>query len=154
VRLTATFTQPIQSRATPFLTVQLNFGHGKNLVPGLVELLVTTGTDDDTDLPADVVAALETVAAERTPDTVAKLWQHCAAHAAELEPRRVTLANLRERLAVLTEPFTTMVMDVAAKPRDTFILNRGDYAQPTEKVTPGTLGSLPSMPGLACRGFR
>jgi hypothetical protein len=48
-------------------------------------------------------------------------------------------ANLEERLAALTQPFPTMVMDVAAKPRDTFILNRGDYAQPTAKVDVGTI---------------
>jgi hypothetical protein len=39
-----------------------------------------------------------------------------------------------------------MVMNVAAKPRDTFILNRGDYAQPTDKVTAGTPGFLPPLP--------
>jgi hypothetical protein len=62
------------------------------------------------------------------------------AHSAELEPQAQSLANLKERLAVLTEPFTTMVMDVAAKPRDTFILNRGDYAQPTVKGNRGHAG--------------
>jgi hypothetical protein len=35
---------------------------------------------------------------------------------------------------------------VADKPRDTFVLNRGDYAQPTEKVTPGTPAALPPAP--------
>ncbi len=39
-----------------------------------------------------------------------------------------------------------MVMDLAAKPRDTFILNRGDYAQPTIKVSAGTIEALPPMP--------
>ena len=39
-----------------------------------------------------------------------------------------------------------MVMDVAAKPRETFILNRGDYSQPTDRVQPGTLAVLPAFP--------
>jgi hypothetical protein len=38
-----------------------------------------------------------------------------------------------------------MVMDIAEKPRDTFILNRGDYAQPKEKVTPNTPAVLPPL---------
>jgi hypothetical protein len=97
-------------------------------------------------LPADVVAALQTAPAKRTAAMQNQLWRHCSAHASELEGRRVALANLRERLTALTEPFTTMVMDVAAKPRDTFILHRGDYAQPTVKVTPGTLAVLPPLP--------
>lgn len=59
---------------------------------------------------------------------------------------RVDLANLEDRVAALTQPFPTMVMNVAAEPRDTFILNRGDYAQPTEKVTAGTPSFLPPLP--------
>jgi len=146
VHLTATFAEPIRTAETAFLTVQLNFGHGKNLVPELVELLAITGTDDDSDLPAEVVAALGTSAFLRTDEQRACLWRHCAAHAAELAPRRVTLANLKERLSVLTDRFPTMVMAIAAKPRDTFILNRGDYSQPTRKVSPGTLTILPAPP--------
>jgi hypothetical protein len=146
VHLTATFGEPVHSDATPFLTVQLNFGNGRNQVPGLFELFAVTGTDDGTDLPNDIVAVLSAPASERTAEMKTRLWQHCAANAPELEPRRIEIANLKERLAVLTQPFTTMVMDVAEEPRDTFILHRGDYAQPTEKVEPGTLTSLPPMP--------
>lgn len=144
VHLTATLAQPLDARATPHLTVQLNFGAGKGLIAGLIEVAVITGTDDGTDLPAGIVAALATPAAERTPEMNAQLWQHCAAHAPEFARDRTALANLRDRLAALTEPFTTMIMAVAEKPRDTFILNRGDYAQPTVKVTPGTPAALPA----------
>jgi hypothetical protein len=146
VHLTATFAEPIRADTTPYLTVQLNFGNGRNLVAGLIEVLVMTGTDDGTELPAEVVAALEMPPEKRSAAANAMLWEYAAQHAAELEPRRIARANLEERLAVLTEPFTTMVMDVAAKPRETFILHRGDYAQPTEKVGPGTPAALPPMP--------
>jgi hypothetical protein len=74
---------------------------------------------------------------------------YCAAHAPELEPKRIALANLEERLAVLTQPFPTMVMDVAAQPRETFILHRGDYSQPTIQVTAATPAALPPMPAGA-----
>ena len=146
VHLTVTFAQPIRPEATPHLTVQLNFGNGRSQIAGLVELLALTGIDDGTDLPPDIVTALATPAAQRTDDIATKLWRHCAAHAAELAPKRVALANLKERLAVLTDTFPTMVMDVAAKPRDTFILNRGDYAQPTVKVTAAVPAALPPLP--------
>src|SRR5262249_25013254 len=101
-QLTATFAVPIRTDATPFLTARLNFGFGKGLVPGLIELLVVTGTDDCTDLPPEIVAALEMPEEQRSAEVQARLWQHCAAHAPELEARRVALANLEERLAVLT----------------------------------------------------
>ena len=146
VHLTATFAEPLNTKATPFLTTQLNFGFGDNMVPGLVELFAVTGTDDGTDLPAGVVTAIETPDNERTAEMKALLWQHCAAHSAELQATRVDLANLEERLAALTQPFPTMVMNVADKPRETFILNRGDYAQPTVKVSAATVAALPPMP--------
>jgi hypothetical protein len=151
VHITATFESPIDSTATPYLTVQLNFGNGRSLIPQLVELQVITGHDDGTELPKDVLTIIESEPADRTAEQTSALWTYCAAHAEELQRDRTHLANLRERAAVLTQPFTTMVMDVAAKPRETFILNRGDYMQPTEKVEADTIASLPAMPKDAPR---
>ena len=146
VRLTATLAQPISSARTPFLTVQLNFGHGRNLLPGQIELSILTGRDDDSDLPPPILATFAAAAAQRTPAQQSELWAYCAGHSQELQATRVDLANLEERLAALTKKFPTMVMDISPKPRDTFILNRGDYAQPTVKVTAGTIAALPAMP--------
>ena len=151
VRLTATFAQPLSTASTPFLTTQLVFGHGKSLVPGHFELFVITGNDDDSDLPPEIISTLETPEPQRSAAQRQALWIYCAVHGEEMQRTRVNLANLEERLAALTEPFPTMVMDVAAKPRDTFILNRGDYAQPTVKVDVGTIEALPPMPEGASR---
>ncbi|MFN9914210.1 MAG: hypothetical protein ACK53L_16595, partial [Pirellulaceae bacterium] len=104
------------------------------------------GTDDGTDLSAEILALLRVPPAARSPRQQQQLWQYCAAQAEELSSLRTELGNLRERLSVLSDSFTTMVMDVAAKPRETFILTRGDYAQPGEKVTAGTPAVLPSLP--------
>ena len=146
VRLTATFAEPLNSRQTPFLTTQLNFGHGDNLVPQHIELFAITGRDDDSDLPPGIIRIFATPLAQRSAEQKAELWTYCAAHAEELQRTRIDLANLEERLATLTQSYPTMVMNISAKPRDTFILNRGDYAQPTEKVTAGTIAALPPMP--------
>lgn len=149
VHITATLAKPLVPQTAPYLTAQLNFGAGRALIAGLVEIAAITGNDDGTDLPDDVIAALTTPAPQRTAEMKSRLWEHCAAYAAELARDRIALENLRERLAALTEPFTTMVMAVSDKPRDTFILNRGDYSQPTEKVTAGTLAILPPLPAGA-----
>lgn len=146
VHLTATLAAPLDPTGTPYLTVQLNFGAGRSLLPELVEVFAITGTDDGTDLPDEIVAALALPDGERPAGATAKLWDYCAKHAPELAARRIEQANLEERLAARTQPFSTMVMAVTDKPRDTFILNRGDYAQPTEKVAPGTPAALP-LPG-------
>jgi hypothetical protein len=46
---------------------------------------------------------------------------------------------------------TTMVMAEMKKPRDTFILARGDYRNQTEKVQPGVPAILPPLPADAPR---
>lgn len=146
VHLTVTFQEPLDAQQTPFLTTQLNFGHGGSLVPQYFELFVITGHDDDSDLPQEIIAIIQTPSSERTAEQRAELWRYCAAHSDEMKSVHIDLANLQERLATLTEPFPTMIMDVADKPRETFVLSRGDYSQPTEKVTPGTIAALPPMP--------
>jgi hypothetical protein len=143
-RLTARFADPVNATETPFLTVQLNFGAGQNLVAKRMELLVLTGEDDDTALTPAAITLLQTPDVARTPEQRAELTAYFAAHAPAMERTRVDMANLEERLAVQTQEFPTMVMNVAARPRETFLLNRGDYAQPTVKVSMATPAFLPA----------
>ena len=57
------------------------------------------------------------------------------------------LRDLREQSTRLEkEILTTMVMSELEKPRDTFILARGDYRNKTDKVEPGTPAVLPPLP--------
>lgn len=146
VRLTASFAKPLRASDTPFLTTQLVFGHGKSLIPGHFEFFAITGEDDDSELPLSIIDIIATTEANRNPEQQKTLWHYVAEHTRELQRTRIDLANLEERVAALTQPHPTMVMDVAAQPRDTFILNRGDYAQPTVKVSAGTIEALPPMP--------
>jgi hypothetical protein len=57
------------------------------------------------------------------------------------------LVRLRKQRAQLIESFpTTMVMEERPTPRDTFVLSRGQYDKPGEKVTAGIPASLPPLP--------
>ncbi len=149
VHLTITFATPIDPAKTPYLTTQLNFGYGNNLIASHFEILATTGTDDGSPLPEDILTIVQMPPIERSPDQVKALGEYFATHADTTKRDRIALANLEERLAVLTQKFSTMVMDIAPQPRETFILNRGDYSQPTDKVTPGTPAVLPPLPAGA-----
>src|SRR5262249_33576021 len=65
------------------------------------------------------------------------------------QPYRERYAQLRE-LRAKKEKLersipTTMVMAEMKKPRDTFVLGRGQYDNPGEKVTPGTPAFLPPL---------
>jgi hypothetical protein len=145
VYLTATFLQPIDATTTPYATVQVNFGNGRSQVAARFEMFAVTGSDDGSPLPADIIAIVKKNAAARSTKETALLTAYFADHAEATRRIRTNIANLEERLAALTREFPTMVMDVAAKPRDTFILNRGDYSQPTDKVAPGLPGFLPGL---------
>jgi hypothetical protein len=50
VHITLNPIEPIDAARTPYLTVQLNFGHGRGLIPQRIDLYVVTGNDDGSDL--------------------------------------------------------------------------------------------------------
>jgi len=144
--VTVTFTEPVDTATAPFMTAQLNFGHGRSLVAARFEILAMTGADDGSPLPPNIIAIIQKPATERSSDDVQALRTYYADHSDATRRVRIALANLEERLAVLTQKFPTMVMDTAPQPRETFILSRGDYSQPTEKVTAATPAVLLSPP--------
>src|SRR5262245_34365234 len=146
VHITATLARPLNTAETPFATVQVNFGHGRSLVAARFEVLALTGTDDGSPLADNIIGLIEKSAEERSADDQQRLQTYFALHAEATRRLRTDIANLKERLDVLTREFPTMVMDVSEKPRQTFILRRGDYAQPTDKVECGTPAALPPLP--------
>jgi hypothetical protein len=60
----------------------------------------------------------------------------------QTELRDLRVKNKRLQKEILT----TMVMSELEKPRDTFVLARGDYRNHGEKVEPGTPAILPALP--------
>ena len=141
--VTVTFEKPILPGEASHLTVMLNFGQGESLMPGNFRIYTMAGVDDDTNIPADLQETLMLTQEDRSPEQQEALRAYYFNEALETARLRYDIANLEERLSVLTEPHTTMVMDVAPEPRETFILNRGQYDQKLDKVTPATLSILP-----------
>lgn len=146
VHITATFDKPLDPADARFLTAQVNFSRGGNLMARRMEFFAITGNDDGTDLPTAIVEVLAKERAQRSSEEALSLANYFAATSDAMAPVRYDLANARERLATRTQVFPTMVMDLAEKPRDTFILHRGLYSDPGEKVTPATPHALPPLP--------
>jgi hypothetical protein len=64
-----------------------------------------------------------------------------------LHDRYLAFVDARKQVEKLDrDSLSTMVMDEMKKPRDTFILARGDYRNKTDKVTPGVPAILPPLP--------
>ena len=147
VHLTATFAMPLPPDAS-CLTAQLHFGRYGDLTAKRMEFFAVTGSDDGTDLPP-VIVTLVQAEAPLPPEQQRELAAYVARRAPVFEPLRVDLQNARERLAVRTQKFSTMVMDVAANPRPTHVLHRGAYDQPREQVAAGVPTALPPLPAGA-----
>lgn len=94
-----------------------------------------------------VRAILDVAAEKRTKEQNAELASYAAATSPELVDAGERLAKVsgeRERLYGMVPD--TMVMEELPKPRDTYVLIRGEYDKHGEKVEPGTPAVLPPMP--------
>ncbi len=97
-------------------------------------------------LPEDIASLLHKPTAERTETDTTTLTKFFVTH-----PFNRRLANEKvnqltaERRAIENKIPSTMVMSEMAAPRDTFVLVRGSYDKPGEKVTPAVPAFLPPM---------
>ncbi len=98
------------------------------------------------DVPRAIVSG---VTGKRTPAEVAEVRDYFLTYAApealrtahsELKALRLEKQDLDRQIP------TAMVMSELAKPRETFVLARGDYRNQTEKVQPGVPAMLPPLP--------
>jgi Protein of unknown function (DUF1553)/Protein of unknown function (DUF1549)/Planctomycete cytochrome C len=99
---------------------------------------------DQTKLPADIAQILALPAAQRDEGQRKRLQAHYREKVSPLLREPTTqLAKLRDELAAENKRTpNVMVMQQMERPRDTFILTRGQYDQHGEKVEPGVPASL------------
>jgi hypothetical protein len=103
-------------------------------------------------VPEEMAAIIRTRKVDRSKKDAVALTKYFVAHPAERRKQAEAIATLdAERRAAENKIPSTMVMSEMAEPRDTFILLRGAYDKPGDKVTPATPGFLPPMPADAPR---
>jgi hypothetical protein len=97
--------------------------------------------------PARVI--LSGVLGKRSKDDTAEITDYFLTYAAP-DAQRAAYAELKalrkEKDAFQKKIPTTMVMAEMAKPRDSFVLGRGDYRNQGDKVQPGVPAMLPPLP--------
>jgi hypothetical protein len=94
-------------------------------------------------------AILSGVSGKRSKQDNARVRDYFLTYEAPEELRRLYLELNRlkkEKEALETAIPTVMVMSEMEKPRETFVLARGDYRNRTEKVGPGVPAVLPPLP--------
>ncbi len=143
--ITVTFKHPLDPQEQRYVTVQVNFGYGHRLIAGLIEIQAFSGTDDGREFTSEIESLLLQSPESWDANLKQQLWSYYCSDHDNVLPQRIRRENLLERQRVLTEPFSTLVMQDAEQPRPTHILKRGDYAQPGEQVFPGTPAILPPL---------
>jgi hypothetical protein len=97
---------------------------------------------------APIAALLKKPFSQRTPGQQQQLLEYYLLNHDERYARQLSeITKLRhEENTLITELPEVMVMQERSEPRPTFILNRGAYDAPTEKVDPGTPASVMPFP--------
>lgn len=142
--LTLTFERPIDPEKTPFLSVLVFYGTNQSL-PFQWRMRPFKGHDSDSKWSTDIAEALMREEGESDDDDRELLLKAFRSTAPRLADLRIRLANLEERREILTGKHSSMVMNTAAKPRKTFVLERGQYDSPSDRVEARTPEVLPPM---------
>jgi mono/diheme cytochrome c family protein len=115
----------------------------------LYNLVLTPDQVDELAIHYPVRVILSGVLGKRSKDDAADVREYFLTYAAP-EALRATYAELKalkkEKEEYQKAIPTTMVMAEMAKPRDTFVLGRGDYRNQGDKVQPGVPAMLPPLP--------
>ncbi len=130
---------PVQVEAGETLELCLDQNYGRGRVIGRVRVSLLMGDELTADVPEEIVALLKKH--KRKPKEQAKLEAYFAESNAELKKLSGQTDRLEKELAGL-KPDETLVMVEMDQPRETFLLNRGNYLDPAKQVQPGTPGSL------------
>jgi hypothetical protein len=117
---------------------------------GAAHLTFRMDRSDTNSLSADLAGVLATVGPLRRSHEQALQLYYRRLHAAELRQLADTLSDARDSETALDRAIpTTLVAKEKDKPRDTFLLVRGEYDKPGDKVFPGVPGILPAFPAQA-----
>ena len=143
--VTFTFPEPIDVSENNYLTTELVFNYGRGKSPAKFEIQLFTGNDPDSEHSDELLSIVKTKSDARTTEQIKKLHHFFSKTSPQKFSMRNLVANLEERLSVLTEKHSTMVMDTAKKPRKTHLLERGVYSAPLHEIHPGTPAFLPPL---------
>jgi len=97
------------------------------------------------DTPDEIEELVLTAEEQRTPEQQERLRRHFLMVAPELAKERAAIEQLRKEMPA--DPTTLVLQERPPEdPRPTFVHNRGEYLQPTERVEPAVLSILPQLP--------
>lgn len=145
VFLTASPVKPLAEETLQLKLVQ-NYGQGRTI--GRVRISLMTGDADSQRLPENIRKIITKRTANRKDDK-AKERKSLEDYFVGLDPEFVRLQrDIKQRTAELTaiKPDSTLVMIEMEQPRETRLLERGNYLTPGDTVNAGTPQTLHALP--------
>lgn len=119
------------------LTLTLDQQYGGGRVIGRLRLSATDADPSAENADPELIALLEKPAEKRSKADRAKVDAFWAKANPALKKLDLTMAGMAKKMKSL-EPPSTLVMVEMEEPRETRILDRGEYLSPTDEVAPGT----------------
>jgi mono/diheme cytochrome c family protein len=146
--LTIPLQLPMQVTKEQTLTIELSFQFGRQHTLGRFRI---SATDSPLQLvraiPDDVLAAVKVEPAQRSSEQKKRLSDYFRASHAPWQAVDKPAEEARQKRDRFEKSLPrTMIMRERSQPRETFILTRGAYDKPGEKVTHGVPAILPPLP--------
>ena len=143
------FREPVKFAGGAKLAVTMDQNYGSGSLIGKFRISATTAAMPIA-TPMEIREILKTAAGRRKEDQKKKLADYFATQEPELAAAVARVAALTKQKAALAKPMeTVMVMEEMAKPRDTFVLLRGQYDKPGAQVSMAVPAILPALPSGA-----
>jgi hypothetical protein len=126
---------------------ELHFELGARANTDLIDLRIeVTSAEADLLVPSSLLLLAQKPAGERSEKETATLLEAFKSLTPEIEEINTELLVTERNLAKVLDAYpASMVMAEMDKPRDTFVLNRGQYDKPGERVTANTPAVLAPM---------
>lgn len=125
----------------------LTFELGARANTDLIDLRIeATSAEEDLLVPSNILQLANKPAGERSATETAILLEAFQSLTPEVETINRELLTTERSLAKVMDAYpASMVMAEMDKPRDTFVLNRGQYDKPGDRLTANTPAVLPPM---------
>ena len=140
--LTLQLAEPILPKRQMTLTLDQNYAKGDHNL-GRFRLLASSVETEASIAPAAVVKILDEEPRRRNPVVIQALYDWLEKTDPRVMAATATLKAAQDKLPKPPLMDVRVLSQRTNAPRETHILHRGDFLQPTDKVMPGTLDVLP-----------
>ncbi|WP_037247817.1 PSD1 and planctomycete cytochrome C domain-containing protein [Rhodopirellula baltica] len=137
---------PLRQSEDSTLRFRLEQRYGRGRTIGRVRLSALCGNPLAINVPEQVAKAAKKPAKDRSPSDFATLESHFEKTNPKARALQRKIQKLTKQLES-TQPATTLVMVEMEEPRETFVMQRGNYLSPGDRVSPGTPMALHQMNG-------